>query len=253
MLGDHHKLFGLLGRKLGHSFSRPYFTEKFRKENLVHFAYENFEIPLIGDFPKLWTEHHHLLGMNVTLPYKEAVIPYLDKLDPVAREVGAVNTIARHQEDGLIGYNTDVIGFHASLSSMLAGRRVSGALILGTGGASKAVAFVLRTMKIPSLHVSRNPEGDKIGYSEINRSLLHTYPLIINTTPLGMHPQTETFPPIPYTGLGPENALFDLVYNPEKTVFLQEGEKRGCRCMNGMEMLVLQAEASWKIWNQHLN
>lgn len=253
MLGDHHKRFGLLGRHLGHSFSKPYFTEKFRKEKLDHFAYDNFEIPSIEHFTKLWTDHHHLLGMNVTLPYKEAVIPYLDKLDPVARQVGAVNTIARHQEDGLIGFNTDVIGFHASLRKMLSGKEIPGALILGTGGASRAVSFVLRAMGIPGLCVSRNPEGDEIAYADIDRDLLHSHSLIINTTPLGMHPDTATYPPLPYTHLGPENDLFDLIYNPEKTVFLQQGEKHGARCMNGKEMLVLQAEASWKIWNQHLN
>ena len=244
---DH--LFGLLGKKLGHSFSAGFFTQKFEKDELDNCQYVNFEIPTIDDFPALWLRYPQLRGMNVTIPYKEVVISFLDSVDSLARRVGAVNTIVR-DNGKLIGFNTDLIGFHASIQNLINGKEINGALILGSGGASKAVAFVFDCMQINYLIVSRNPKFNQISYPEIDQKILEKYPMIINTTPLGTFPKIEECPPIPYTKLGPHNYLFDLIYNPEKSLFLQRGDKMGSVCKNGYEMLILQAEAAWNIWKQ---
>jgi shikimate dehydrogenase len=239
--------FGLIGYPLGHSFSVKYFAEKFRRESLTGCQYSNFEIAsvelirsLIGD--------PELQGLNVTIPYKQTVIPYLSEKDRIVEETGACNCI-RIQSGRLIGYNTDVIGFEDSLEEKLTAKDKR-ALILGTGGSSGAVAWVLQKKGITFHFVSRKPEAGQLGYKDLNREILASTTLIINCTPLGMIPEIAGFPAIPYEWIGPGHYLFDLVYNPVKTVFLQRGENAGARIKNGADMLVIQAEASWDIWNR---
>jgi shikimate dehydrogenase len=244
------QLFGLLGKKLGHSFSKGYFSQKFQAEKLSNCAYQNFEIPTIDAFLKIWNDQPNLRGMNVTIPYKESVIPFLDRLDPIAKRIGAVNTIVKSGAQ-LLGFNTDVIGFHASLKNMIRGHKIDGALVLGSGGASKAVYFTLECMNIPHFVVSRTPDSNQLSYDQLDAKRLTSFPLIINTTPLGTYPKTEECPDIPYAHLTSNNYLYDLIYNPEKSLFLLRGEDYGCIVKNGAEMLVLQAEASWKIWKQY--
>lgn len=244
------QLFGLLGKKLGHSFSKGYFSQKFQEEKLSNCAYQNFEIPTINAFLDIWNDQPKLRGMNVTIPYKESVIPFLDRLDPIAKRVGAVNTIVKSGTQ-LHGFNTDVIGFHASLKNMIHGHKIDRALILGSGGASKAVSFTLMCMRIPHKIVSRTPHKEQISYDQLTKLILENHQLIINTTPLGTYPKTDECPPIPYPLLTRNNYLHDLIYNPEKSLFLQRGEDYECIVKNGAEMLVIQAEASWKIWKQY--
>jgi len=248
--------FGLIGKKLGHSFSKGYFTSKFEQLGLPH-QYELFELPEIGEFPKLWEQYPDLHGLNVTIPYKQEVIPYLQTLSPAAAQVGAVNTILK-TADGLVGHNTDIIGFHQSLLKKLGGFQPTHALILGTGGAARAVLYVLREeMKVKHIQaVSRNPKSDFQGipvvtYEELNQVALDYFQLVIHTTPLGTYPEVEGYPSIPYACFGQwENAwAIDLVYNPAFTVFLQKAHDHGANTQNGMDMLVGQAEAAWTIWN----
>ncbi len=242
-------LFGLIGKKLGHSFSKKYFTDKFERES-IRGRYELFEIPSIDQLPGLLKAHSDLIGLNVTIPFKTEVIPFLDWLSPEAEAIGAVNTI-KVLEGRLEGYNTDTYGFQLSLENMLAGKSVSRALILGTGGASKAVRFVLENkMGIPCESVSRHPrEVAGISYESLKDADLNNWPLIVNTTPLGMYPKVEEAPDIPYEQLGTDHFAYDLVYNPAETLFLKRAAAQGACTLHGMEMLVLQAEGSWKIWN----
>ncbi len=241
--------FGLIGYPLGHSFSGKYFSEKFHRESIEDCSYSNYEIPSISALSDILKDPE-LKGLNVTIPYKESVVQYLHKKDQVVEEIAACNCI--HILNGeLAGYNTDVIGFENSLKEKLTitDKR---ALILGTGGSSKAVAWVLKKTGIEYLFVSRNKSlhGSRITYEELNREILESHSLVINTTPVGMHPKTEACPPIPYQWIGPGHYLFDLVYNPSKTLFLEKGELAGARTKNGADMLAIQAEASWDIWNQ---
>ena len=238
------KKFGLIGYPLGHSFSPGYFKDKFTKESIDWATYKAYPLTEIGELQDLFEKGVH--GLNVTIPYKEAVIPFLTSLDPISSEIGAVNTILV-KEGERIGYNTDVYGFETSLKGVLNGHVPSGALILGSGGASKAVIFVLRSMGIQTKIVSRS-KGD-LSYDEIDEEVLHEHPLIVNTTPLGMAPNLDASPLIPYDHLTADHILFDLIYNPEKTIFLNRGEEQGCTIKNGLEMLILQAEKSWEIWN----
>jgi len=260
--------FGLLGYPLSHSFSRGYFAEKFRKES-IDAQYDNYALSSIRQFPQLIMENPKLVGLNVTIPYKQAVIPYLDVLDPEAEAIGAVNTI-RIEHGGknqtrLVGYNSDLIGFRESIRPFVEKLRKSSqihlldktiegfalkALILGTGGASKAVEHGLKQLGIEPLFVSRTPEIGQISYDKLDRAVLDEYHIIVNTTPLGMYPNVQACPPLDYNLLGTGHLLFDAVYNPDKTLFLQKGEERGAIIKNGLEMLHLQAEASWKIWNE---
>jgi shikimate dehydrogenase len=241
--------FGLIGYPLGHSFSGKYFREKFLRESIEDCAYSNFEIPSISALTDILKDPE-LKGLNVTIPYKESVIPFLHKKDQVVEEIAACNCV-KILNGELTGYNTDVIGFENSLKEKLK-TTDKHALILGSGGSSKAVAWVLKKTGIEYLFVTRNKSlyGSRITYEELNREMLESYSLIINTTPLGMHPKTEVFPPIPYQWIEPGHYLFDLVYNPFKTLFLEKGELAGARTKNGADMLAMQAEASWNIWNE---
>jgi shikimate dehydrogenase len=243
-------LFGLIGYPLSHSFSKGYFAEKFDREGIEGCYYESFPLEMIEELPELLDKYKNLKGLNVTIPYKEAVIPYLDGVDPEAQAIGAVNTIKRMPDDTLVGYNTDVYGFEQSLREKLAAASIEArsALVLGTGGAGKAVFFVLEKMGIKYQRVSRKTEKGDLTYGQINEQIIAGVQLIINTTPLGMSPHVHTFPQLPYTALNSRHLLYDLVYNPEKTIFLQKGEDRGAAFINGLEMLHLQAEKSWEIW-----
>ncbi|GGF33374.1 shikimate dehydrogenase family protein [Echinicola rosea] len=243
--------FGLIGYPLKHSFSGKYFAEKFEREGIHDCQYDLYEIDTIGKFPELIKNNPSLEGVNVTIPYKEQVIPYLDELEPGCKAIGAVNCI-KAQEGKLIGYNTDYIGFKESLDAWLDGQRPK-TLILGTGGASKAVKQALESLDMPYLMVSRNANGQngRITYDDLikNEQYLQEYFLIVNTTPLGTFPNTEEMPAIPVDQIGREHKVYDLVYNPEKTFLMRSLEARGAVVKNGLEMLQLQAEAAWKIWN----
>ncbi|NDC77044.1 MAG: shikimate dehydrogenase [Chitinophagia bacterium] len=241
--------FGLIGHPLGHSFSQKYFTGKFASEGIHGCQYELFPIPDITLFPSLWETYPDLVGLNVTIPYKEKVIHYLDEMSDVVRSSGACNCIHRTPE-GLVGHNTDVMGFERSLAPGLRPSHRE-ALILGTGGASKAVAFVLGRMGIRYRFVSRSGVGDvgSLSYAELDEAVMFKHTLIVNTTPLGTFPDIDTAPALPYHLIGPGHYLFDLVYNPPVTRFLAEGMKRGATTRNGSDMLAIQAEESWRIWN----
>jgi len=244
------RLYGLIGFPLGHSFSVPYFTKKFDREH-IEAEYRNFPMEDISAFEALLKTETRLAGLNVTVPYKQKVIPYLDSLSETAESVGAVNTISFLSGEGgarLKGDNTDVAGFRLSLEEHLQKHHRS-ALVLGTGGSSLAVCHVLDHLDIAYTRVSRASGEGKITYAEIDEQRLAENLLIINTTPLGMYPDVDSAPEIPYHGLTSGHLLFDLVYNPALTRFLAMGESRGADIVNGHDMLVYQAEASWKIWN----
>lgn len=256
------KEFGLLGYPLGHSFSRAFFTEKFSRED-IDAEYLNFELPSIDALPQLLAEHPNLRGFNVTIPYKQAVIPYLDELSDEARAIGAVNVVKvspspRSPRGGksLKGYNSDIIGFMDSIRPLLQPHHKK-ALVLGTGGASKAICRGLEKLGIEWRYVSRHPSltggdgGGSFSYSDITPALLAEYTVIINCTPLGMFPNIEAAPTIPYAALSPRHLLYDLVYNPEVTEFMRQGRRFGATVKNGLEMLHLQALASWEFWNTH--
>jgi len=247
------KEFGLIGFPLSHSFSREYFLHKFCKENIKNIAYQLFPIKNIEELPLLLTEHPLLEGLNVTHPFKIQIIPLLDAIDEEALLVGAVNTIKIERNDNqirLIGFNTDIIGFEKSYKELITSHQQ--ALILGSGGAAKAVAHILTKMGITFQIISRNPQGEQIDYSSVTPELLKSHTLVINATPIGMAPFSNTKPDIPYESLTPEHLLIDLIYNPSETLFLAEGKQKGAQIKNGEEMLAFQAEASWKIWNGFL-
>ena len=240
--------YGLIGHPLTHSFSKKYFTEKFERESIADHEYELYPIQEISALPSLLSSVPELRGLNITIPYKEQVIPYLDEQSAVVKEIQACNCIRIHK-GRLIGYNTDVIGFEKTLERKLLPHHNRG-LVLGTGGAAKAVHYVLRSKGIGFLEVSRTPKEGCLTYADINEEVLFSYKLIINTTPLGMYPQIEESPELPYDALSDQHYLYDLVYNPAKTKFLLEGERRGALIENGADMLIIQADASWEIWNQ---
>lgn len=241
------KKLGLIGYPLSHSFSKKYFSNKFQKEKIHNFEYALYPLKTIESFPKLWAEIPSLHGLNVTIPYKEAVIPFLDRIDESAN-FGAVNTILKTSQ-GLIGYNTDVYGFEYSLKHML--RPIHNqALIFGTGGAAKAVAQVLSLLNIKWKMVSRQSDPSFLNYENLTKEIIENHLILINTTPLGMSPKEESYPLIPYAGIHSNHIVYDLVYNPEKTLFLRRAEKRGAQIKNGLEMLHLQAEKAWEIWTQ---
>lgn len=239
--------YGLLGKNINYSFSKAYFTEKFERENLQH-SYENFDIPSIELFPKIISEISGLKGLSVTIPYKETVIGFLDELDGDAKKIGAVNTIKVSGNKKLKGYNTDHFGFQKSLERLLPLHKKT-ALILGTGGASKAVAFALKNLGFDFKFVSRKKNQETLLYSELSKSVFEDYLLIINCTPLGTFPNIADCPNIPYHYLTQNHLLYDLIYNPAETTFLEHGRKQGAQTINGLEMLQIQAEKAWEIWN----
>ena len=240
------KRYGLIGKTLSHSFSKGYFTKKFESE-AIEASYENFELDTMENIQEVF-QLPNLFGLNVTIPYKEEIIPYLDRLDPIAESIGAVNTV-RFFGGQTIGYNTDVIGFENSLKPFLE-HGMERALVLGTGGASKAVIHVLKKIGLDVLKVSRNPGGNsQISYEECNENAFKWHRLILNTTPLGTSPNVDDLPAIAYEGITSNHLLYDLIYNPEKTRFLAEGESKGATILNGLSMLKIQAESSWEIWN----
>lgn len=243
--------YGIIGYPLKHSFSKKYFTEKFQKEN-IDAEYKNFEIADISIFPEIISAHPNLRGLNVTIPYKEKVIPFLDDLDSLTKEIGAVNVIKVTREAGatkLIGYNSDIIGFQNSIEPLIDKNNHHKALILGTGGASKAVQGGLQNLDIEWTYVSRTPQEGQLSYKDIDKYVLDEYTVIINTSPLGTFPDIEDAPDIPYHLLSSKHLLYDLVYNPSETKFLRLGKEKGASIKNGAEMLELQAIAAWKIWN----
>jgi shikimate dehydrogenase len=241
------RLFGLIGYPLSHSFSKKYFTEKFEREDLPDCRYEQFPIASIDELKSLLSQQPDLCGLNVTIPYKEQVLSFLHEKDTVVKQINACNCISI-QKGKLKGYNTDVLGFELSLKEFLQSQHRK-ALILGTGGAAKAVEFVLHKLGIVYKHVSRKPSVSAYSYEQLTPAIIADHTLIINTTPLGMYPAITEAPPIPYHAITAGHYLFDLIYNPAKTLFLQKGEEQGCLTKNGHDMLVIQAEESWKIWS----
>lgn len=244
------KKFGLIGLPLTHSFSKKYFEEKFQRENIQDCSYDLFELNSIEELPSLLKSNPELVGLNVTIPYKESVLPFLDSITNEAKYIGAVNCI-KVENGTLVGYNTDAYGFETSLtqnfSKVLNFREVQ-AFILGTGGSSKAVEFVLKKLNLSFLKVSRDKKADCVSYQEIEEEM-KAQNLFVNSTPLGMFPEINAAPDIPYHLLSENDFLFDLIYNPAETEFLKKGKVKGAGTKNGLEMLQLQAEKSWEIWN----
>ena len=242
------KQFGLIGRNIDYSFSRAYFSEKFKREKLLYCSYENFDLPNLDNFRE--TLHKpNLRGMNVTIPYKQEVMAFLDDLDEVSKTIGAVNTIVFEKNGTTKGYNTDHNGFSDSIMPLLH-EQVTDALILGTGGASKAIKYALNKMGIRTQYVSRKGSDTAIGYDEISTELIKKHKLIVNCTPKGTFPNIEEKPDLDYASLTPDHVLFDLIYNPDETAFMKEGATYGATVSNGLTMLVGQAEASWKLWSR---
>jgi len=246
------KTFGLLGYPLSQSFSQKYFTGKFDREN-IDARFLNFELPDISEFLAMLEHHAYIAGLSVTIPYKEQIFNFLDEVDSQAREIGAVNCVRIHWVDKkpfLKGYNTDLLGFTNSLKPLL-GPQHTKALVLGTGGAAKAVAHALRLLGISFRYVSRQPQGtNHVSYADIDEAIMEEYKLIVNCTPLGMFPKVDNCPDIPYQFATSDHLFYDLTYNPENTLFMQNGAKYGAVTKNGLEMLHLQAEAAWKHWNE---
>ncbi len=241
--------YGLIGYPLGHSFSISYFNQKFKDEH-IDAVYENFEIPSIDLLPEILDSNPNLKGLNVTIPFKQKVIPFLDNISPEARAIGAVNVI-KVIHDGkkikLKGYNSDVIGFTQSIEPMLE-RFHKKALILGTGGASKAIDYGLKSLGLETVFVSRYERPDTVQYQSITPEVVKEYNVIVNCTPLGMYPHTEECPLLPYEAMDNHTILYDLIYNPDETMFMKRGAEYGANVKNGLEMLLLQAFASWEFW-----
>lgn len=241
---------GLIGYPLTHSYSKKFFTKKFKNEN-IDCIYENFEIDDISKIKEVLSQNPDLKGLNVTSPYKEAIIPYLTDIDPVAKQIGSVNTI-KITDSQLKGYNTDIFGFDALFAEAVGEKKVERALVLGTGGASKAVCHCLQQRGIAFDKVSRTPGKADMTYSDITPQTLRTHRLIVNATPVGMHPLEEEFPELPYQNLSSRNILIDLIYNPKETLFLEFGRTFDASTFNGHTMFVIQARKSWEIWNGDL-
>ncbi len=247
---------GLIGYPLGHSFSKKFFSEKFKKESIDDFVYENYPIETIAMLPELIAKESSLIGLNVTIPYKQQVMEYLDDVDHVAHEIGAVNTIRiirRKNEILLMGYNTDAYGFEQPLIQKLKTSSNHKGMILGTGGASKAVAYIFEKHHIDYVFVSRKPRvPEHISYENITNKMVKEYDIIVNTSPVGMYPNVEEKPVLPYEGINSHHIFYDLVYNPLRTAFLKEGEERNAITINGLDMLHLQAQKAWEIWVKDL-
>ena len=244
------ELFGLVGYPLGHSFSESFFNNKFNSEG-IDAQYLNFEIPNINEFRNIINTNTNLRGLNVTIPYKEQVIPYLDDIDITASEIGAVNVVKFIRNGNnliLKGFNSDVIGFCNSLKPLLKPHHTH-ALVLGTGGAAKAIAHGLKSLGIEPIYVSRTKKDGVLTYNELTPKIIEKYQVIVNTTPAGMYPHVDTCPDIPYHLLTPQHLCYDVVYNPEVTLFMKKSQEQGAMVKNGLEMLILQALAAWEIWN----
>ncbi|MDA7558214.1 shikimate dehydrogenase [Flavobacteriaceae bacterium] len=240
--------FGLIGKNIDYSFSQSYFQQKFDRENLPH-TYRNFDLQNLNEFQSIIENNENLKGLNITIPYKESIMSFLNKIDKKAALIGAVNTIKIHDNGFLEGFNTDYIGFTESIKPYLKSHHTH-ALILGTGGASKAVEFALKKLNISYYFVSRSPSNNKtLLYSELNKNLLSKYSIIINCTPLGTYPNIQNCPDISFDNLSNKHLLFDLIYNPKETKFMTLGKLKGATVCNGMKMLELQADKAWDIWN----
>lgn len=238
--------YGLLGKNISYSFSQGYFTQKFKDLGVMDHSYENFDLQKIEEVKDV-LKQEDIRGLNVTIPYKQEIIPFLDELDPKAKQIGAVNTI-QFSKKGLIGFNTDAYGFQKSLEPYLKPHHTK-ALILGTGGASKAVQYVLNELGIKNTYVSRSKKDGQYTYDGLDQHIIEENTLIINCTPLGTFPNIHDKPEIPYDHIGTQHLLYDLIYNPEKTSFLSMGESKGASVCNGLKMLEQQAEKAWEIWN----
>jgi shikimate dehydrogenase len=251
MTTNYARLYGLIGYPLGHSFSQDYFNRKFEAEN-IDARYINFEIPEIADLKLILDHNRNLNGLNVTIPYKQQVIAMLDEMDPEAAEIGAVNVIKFIRRNGrliLKGYNSDIIGFRDSIAPMLTDHH-SHALVLGTGGASRAVSYALRSLGIEVRLVSRTATRGVITYADLTPDIIDTHKIIVNTTPLGMYPHVDECPDIPYNLLTEHHLCYDLLYNPDVTLFMKKSADAGAEVKNGLEMLLLQAFAAWQIWQR---
>lgn len=245
------KLYGLIGKTLGHSFSARYFAQKFEREGLSSSChYGLYELPEIGQVEEFVRQTPNLVGFNVTIPYKQQIIPYLDSLSEEAREIGAVNCVKIMADGELKGYNTDVDGVRLTLDKLIGSADVGGALVLGSGGASQAVKYVLKERNIPYLIVSRDRAKGDITYAELTHEVISDNRLIINTSPVGMYPHIDDTPALPYQALSSSHFLFDLVYNPEQTKFMKLGSEAGAHVTSGLDMLYAQAESAWQIWNK---
>jgi len=242
------KIFGLVGKDIAYSFSQKYFSDKFKKENRNDCIYKNFDIPDSTYFTQIIKKNKNIKGLNVTIPYKQEIIPYLDKLSRKAEEIGAVNCIKITKKNKLKGYNTDIYGFKKSLLTLLQPHHTH-ALIFGTGGASKAVAYVLEKLNISYKYVSRNPQENNFSYNNLSKNVIEQHTLLINCTPTGTFPTIENAPQVNYNYLSNKHLVFDLIYNPNQTKFLKLAKENGSTTKNGYDMLVYQAEKSWEIWN----
>jgi len=241
------KTYGLIGKNIDYSFSRNYFNTKFKNENIENSNYVNFDIQDLSEIKTIFEKEH--FGYNVTIPYKESIIPFLDKLDKDTKEIGAVNTIKVHKDGSLEGFNTDYYGFMKSIKPYLK-KHHKKALILGTGGASKAVAFALKKMNIEFKFVSRNPKANQLSYESLTEMHFNEAHIIINTTPIGTFPDIDKAPKIPYSLITNKHLVFDLIYNPSETQFLINAKANNAVTLNGLDMLINQAEKAWEIWNQ---
>ncbi len=251
MADKNERIFGLIGFPLSHSFSKNYFNQKFESEG-INARYLNFELPDIGDLMEVVAEYPNLCGLNVTIPYKEQVIPYLDSMDADAQKIGAVNVIKFIRENDKLkfkGYNSDIIGFMDSIHPLLTPERKK-ALVLGTGGAAKAVFQGLINLGLEPVYVSRKPRKGALTYSDLTPEIIASHTVIVNTTPLGMYPHVDECPDIPYDLLTPDHLCYDVIYNPEVTLFMKKAAEHGAETKNGLEMLLLQAFAAWRIWNE---
>ena len=246
---ENPKKFGLLGKNIDYSFSRKYFSDKFSKENLSNHSYVNFDLPSLENFDHILHNEPNLCGMNVTIPYKIEVIPFLDQISEEAKSIGAVNTILRDAKGKTTGHNTDHTGFKMALEEH-AVKIPKKALILGTGGASAAIRYALENLNCKVLFVSRTSKKNQLTYEELTEDLMKSVDLIVNSTPLGTFPDINQAPQIPYHFLKEQHFLFDLIYNPSETLFMKKGKKQGAQVCNGHQMLVYQAEKSWELWNQ---
>ena len=246
-MSEEQKTYGLVGKSISYSFSEKYFTEKFKKNKIQNCTYKNFDLNNIKDLVSILKEND-LKGLNITIPYKEQVLSYLDEIEDNAKLIGAINTIKINKDKTLTGYNTDFIGFINTLRPHI-NSNCKKALILGTGGASKAIEYGLKKLNIESKKISRNKKKGDLTYLEIDSDLIKKYQIIINTTPLGTYPDIENYPDIPYKYLTKKHICYDLIYNPDETTFLRKSKKKGAITINGLRMLEIQAEESWKIWN----